>query len=447
MPLAAIDLPLIKLIVKVGVPLVVVLFGGCYWAFQWMYSKVSNPRGALVAGARAYALRSEGDLEGALLEINKAIELDSDNADHLFERGMIHYDLEDNTSSLADFTQYISLKPTEGAAQFMRGLIYHKQEQYGPAVSNFTEAIRFVPDRANFYVSRGLALECLGEEERALQDFTKAIEIDPEQASAKKNRSLIFSSRGQLREALEDLNEVIEANPRDAASLNRRGIIWYQFRQFARAIEDYSAAIRLMPESANFYANRGYSRRDSGDTEGAMSDFAEALRLEPRSTHALSGRSGLWANMGRGREALADADLACQIDLPGGQLARGLAKISLGQFDSGFRDLKEHQRRNPQDAQAANRIGWMRATLVDPGVRNPDEALHYARLACEMTGWKNPSLLDTLAAALADAGKMAEAVKLQTQIVEALGDSSPEYQQRLDLYASGRPYRQEFSQL
>ena len=89
----------------------------------------------------------------------------------------------------------------------------------------------------------------------------------------------------------------------------------------------------------------------------------------------------------------------------------------------------------------------MRAVLPDPAVRNPAEAVHYAQIACRLTGNKNWGFVNTLAAALADAGRWDEAVKLQQKVVAAAGENSAEFQEHLDLFLNGKPCRREYTDL
>ncbi|MEK7842393.1 MAG: hypothetical protein AAB197_06930, partial [Deltaproteobacteria bacterium] len=73
------------------------------------------------------------------------------------------------------------------------------------------------------------------------------------------------------------------------------------------------------------------------------------------------------------------------------------------------------------------------------------KALEYAKKACELTDWKDPYKLDTLAAAYAEAGQFDEAIKWQEKALEF-----PEYPKderekadlRLKLYKEGKPYRE-----
>ena len=79
-------------------------------------------------------------------------------------------------------------------------------------------------------------------------------------------------------------------------------------------------------------------------------------------------------------------------------------------------------------------------------VRNGAKAAQLAERACKVTGYRNPVLLNTLAAAYAEVGKFSEAVATATK---ALDFVSPEdklldrgIRQHLELYRSGRTARQ-----
>jgi hypothetical protein len=64
-----------------------------------------------------------------------------------------------------------------------------------------------------------------------------------------------------------------------------------------------------------------------------------------------------------------------------------------------------------------------------------------------LTGNKNWGFLNTLAAALADAGRWDEAVQLQQKIVTATGEDSGEFREHLDLFLNRKPCRREYADL
>jgi hypothetical protein len=61
-----------------------------------------------------------------------------------------------------------------------------------------------------------------------------------------------------------------------------------------------------------------------------------------------------------------------------------------------------------------------------------------------LTGWKNALSIDALAAAYAEAGDFATAVKWQTKARDMVAEKEKAaYQPRLDLYKARKPYRDE----
>ena len=93
-----------------------------------------------------------------------------------------------------------------------------------------------------------------------------------------------------------------------------------------------------------------------------------------------------------------------------------------------------------------NNVGWVFATHSDKDMRNGAVALQVAQRANQLTQFKQPSYLDTLAAAYAEVGDFPEAIRVarsalklakqqqNTPIVQGL-------EKALKLYKQGRPMR------
>ena len=71
-----------------------------------------------------------------------------------------------------------------------------------------------------------------------------------------------------------------------------------------------------------------------------------------------------------------------------------------------------------------------------------------ATLACELSGWKTPEFLDTLAAAYAESANFTEAVRWQETAVAERGlaqavkeDATRTARDRLELYRKNLPFR------
>lgn len=93
-----------------------------------------------------------------------------------------------------------------------------------------------------------------------------------------------------------------------------------------------------------------------------------------------------------------------------------------------------------RDVAALNRLAW---TIVDPGVvrepRDLDLALRAARAAHELSGQRDPGVIDTLARVRFRQGKVDEAIELQSRAIELAGEADrATYRPALEEYERAR---------
>lgn len=125
----------------------------------------------------------------------------------------------------------------------------------------------------------------------------------------------------------------------------------------------------------------------------------------------------------------------------------GSALLEQGRVEETLRHYRRAVEVEPGFLRAVNNLAWLLATLPDPTLRSPDEALALARGAAQQTGQEDPAVLDTLAAAQAAAGHFAQAAASAERalaLAEARGDAelARQVRGRLALYRAGRPYRE-----
>jgi tetratricopeptide (TPR) repeat protein len=94
-------------------------------------------------------------------------------------------------------------------------------------------------------------------------------------------------------------------------------------------------------------------------------------------------------------------------------------------------------------ADRLNSVAWTLATSQYNGRRNGDRAVEVATTACELTKWKLPAVVDTLAAAYAETGDFQAAVKWQNEAIRLAPQAEKQrYQSQLALYRNGRKFWQ-----
>jgi tetratricopeptide (TPR) repeat protein len=357
---------------------------------------------------RGNAYFSLGDYERAVADYNDALSLNSHDALALCNRANTYYRLRDYEMALADYTETLRLEPDNARAYNSRGNIYAERGQHDRALADYTAAIRIDDKFARAFCNRANLYADLGEIDKALADYTEAIAREPGHVPAWCNRGNIHAERGDDDAAIADLTEAISRDPTHAAALNNRGNAYRRRGDNDKAFEDFTAAIQADPSFGLAYANRGDLSFDLDHLDAALADYNEALRLEPGDVRTYHQRGALHLKRGDHQRALTDNLEAYRIA--------------------------------PDDPRASNNLAWLWATGPPP-LRDVAKALEYARKACDLSAWKEPSHLDTLAVACAAAGHFAEALQWQQRAVELADESQKQaYRSRLLMYEAGKPF-------
>jgi Flp pilus assembly protein TadD len=116
----------------------------------------------------------------------------------------------------------------------------------------------------------------------------------------------------------------------------------------------------------------------------------------------------------------------------------------LGRTREAIVQYRKALRWNPNLTEALNNLAWVLATNPDGQLRNGAEAVRLADHACEATGYSQPLLVGTLAAAYAEAGRFQEAVATAEKAWQLATDAgltslAAKDRQLIELYRAGKP--------
>jgi len=283
----------------------------------------------------------------------------------------------------------------------------------------------------------------------AIAAFTEVIRLDPQSVDAYCNRGCAYGQKGDWDKAIADYTEAIRLGPKNALATFGRGTAYLYKAEHDKAIIDLTEAIRVKPDYAEAYYNRGAAYNAKGQQDKAIADYTEAIRLNPKDAPTYSSRGAAYCARGEYGKAIADykqaIDLSPNLEAAPLYVARGEIYASQRDWYKAIADYSKAIKLNPKDAKGYNDAAWLWATCPEDSLRDGNQAVECARQACELTGWKEPNCLDTLAAAYAEVGDYVSAEKWQqeavTRIKEVAESQRAGLGERLELYRQKKPYR------
>jgi tetratricopeptide (TPR) repeat protein len=236
-------------------------------------------------GNEYYNRHGEGDLDRAMADSDKVIEL---NPQHILAhiiRGVVYLDKGDYDNAKAVFSEVIRIDPTYALGYYNRSVVYLNTGEYDKAIADNTKAIEFDSNDAYAYVNRAVLYGITKEYDKAIADCTKAIGLDPAFALAYNNRAYAYSFKDEnLDKALADVNKAFELEP-DSKDLSlfydTRGYIYYRMKSYVEALDNLNAAVALADDNGEIYYHRALAYQARGETAAARADCEKALELQP----------------------------------------------------------------------------------------------------------------------------------------------------------------------
>lgn len=121
----------------------------------------------------------QNDLQGALADYTKAINLNKQLLFAYIHRGNVCYELGYLDHAKTDYSRAIELDPTNTLAYCNRANIHTQQQNYDEALQDYEHAFALDPKLLLIYWGRGMLYRKMGRYEDALDDFYRYLNLAP----------------------------------------------------------------------------------------------------------------------------------------------------------------------------------------------------------------------------------------------------------------------------
>jgi len=206
-------------------------------------------------------LRS-GEIDDAVRNYEKALELNPDNAEAHQRLGVLLYQVKRMPREGFEHTRTaVRLDPGNARAQYDLGMAYLQQKNPQQAVAQLSVALKLMPDgldqqynAVDLRYNLGRALVSCGKQEEGIARLREAVRIAPNCAKAHYYLALLSSNQGNLDDTLKHYSAAVRAQPRidtSAVLHDNLGVAYAKAGRFREALSSAQRALQLAQAAGN----------------------------------------------------------------------------------------------------------------------------------------------------------------------------------------------------
>lgn len=355
------------------------------------------------------------DAEKALADFARAVELAPDNVDYRLARAQFQFEHDKVDDALAEVAAIVEKTPDQASAYLLQAQILRAVKRYDEALKSLDKVANLAPGSIVPHELRGEFYREMGEFDKAIDEFTRVLQMQPGRDLALIRRAEAYFFADKLDEAQADIDAVLKNNPDLALAHGLRAQILAGKRKFGDAISEMKLLAKDMPGQADVQMQLALYYLLNDQTREAIAAYSDVIEQDGKHFMALRGRGDAYLNLGDHAAAVEDFSAAYKVE--------------------------------PDDSALLNNYAWVLATSPDDDVRDGKRAIELAEKACELTEYKAPHILSTLAAGYAETGdfeKAREWSKKAVDLAEEQDDreNGPQLKKELASYEEEKPWRE-----
>lgn len=381
--------------------------------------------------SEAYVLRAvlQDDQKKQRTDLDKAIEINPENSEAYQARALLRLQNDDPEGAVADLKTLLEKDPTNTAAAVAASETLLQLDRTEDAEALLEKALTAQPSAA-LYMLRAEIRRAADKNDEALADLDRAIAIEPQNPVA-----LLLRAEAKLRNediagAKSDVDAALAVQPANARGIYLRSLIAAEEERYADAINDMKLLAQSQPENSIWSLQLGNFYQLDQRPRKAVEAAGEIIRRQPKNWQARRLRGDAYLSINEHAKAIADYEVALETKAaPDAEADPDPTAMS-------------------QTARSGllNNLAWVLATTPQDDLRNGKRSIELATEAAELTEFKEPHILSTLAAAYAETGDFEKAIEWASKAVE-LGkeqkhDQLEQLEKELESYRAGKPWRE-----
>jgi Flp pilus assembly protein TadD len=256
---------------------------------------VASPAEAMQRGDLAL---SQGDMDRALFEYIRVLDLDAKNAEALYKIGLIH-SMRGNMP-LAEMAYRWSLQedPSNNGSLTGLGVLLLKKRDYAESRTHLEKAVAADDRNPAAHNALGVIADLDRDYTRAQRHYTRAMETGSKSAALLNNLGYSRYLGGNLKGAASAYREALLMDPQYELAWRNLALVYTRQGRYDEAVE----TLTKVQDQAKAYNDVGYILMVDGKLDKARGYFEEAKRLSP-SFYALADTNSRRVELMQGHSA------------------------------------------------------------------------------------------------------------------------------------------------
>ncbi len=317
---------------------------------------------------RARALELRGDVNKAIAEYSKVLELEGKHVPALVRRAKLLAAIGQAEAAIRDADSALELEPAQPAVRYLRAGCLRVLGRLEEAVNDLSTAIELEPKSSLYHLVRGKLLAVARRHAAAAADFTQAISLNRRDPRPLLHRGMIQLALGDSEAALRDFQASLQLDPHQPLAHQHRGDAFVQRKQWREAVQAYSTAIESNIDLVEAHARRGLALARGGSPQAALVELTKAagrIRFDLAFAGLFETRGRIFYGMRQFARAVDDYSIAANLvpekyDLAPLHLAWGQALWHAGAKDEAKEKFARAIELRPESPAAQRLAEWLR---------------------------------------------------------------------------------------
>ncbi|MBI5408134.1 MAG: tetratricopeptide repeat protein [Nitrospirae bacterium] len=225
------------------------------------------------------ALQKNNELICAVQYLEKAHELQPDNADVLVNLGSLHLQLGYLRAAESNLRKALQIKPDEASAYSLLGNVLKRLGKFADAVASHKQAVSLMPSSAEMRSNLASAYLSLDKIDFAIEEYRKAVSMQPDSAELHFNLATALQKGERYEEACSSFETALKLNPGHARANMNFGASLRALGKPGEAIVYLRRATGIEPDYADAHWNLALALLMSGDYHSGWKEYEWRLKI------------------------------------------------------------------------------------------------------------------------------------------------------------------------